>query len=97
LVLREGLIPWVIKKRKTDPKISPTEIPPMQLDVLRRLMAGLTPELYSDYLSAEEVFPGAEREAFEHVVGILGLKPGVPTQPTEGRQDAGAVGQVGFP
>lgn len=84
LVLREGLIPWVITKRKTDPKINPTDIPPMQLDVLRRLMAGLTPELYSDYLSAEEIFPGAEREAFEHVVEILGLKPGVPSQPTEG-------------
>jgi hypothetical protein len=84
LVLRDGLIPWIIEKRKTDPKINPTDIPPMHLDVLRRLMAGLTPELYSDYLNAEEIFPGAEREVFEHVVGILGLRPGVPTQPTDG-------------
>jgi hypothetical protein len=83
LVLREGLLPYVARQLAAGQKVVLPGDHGMQVEVLRRLMAAMSPSMYAEFVTQPGMMDESERVAFDVAVKELGLKPGAPEPPSE--------------
>jgi hypothetical protein len=82
LILREGLLRYVSQQLATGQKVVLPGEQVMQVDVLRRFMAAVSPSTYAELIGQAGMLEDAERVALEYAVKELGLKPGA-SEPLE--------------